>query len=332
MCLAEHPVLPLIFPCSLVAQSSIAAELVLDTPGKSRFTDIVSMMLFVPLLKLTRFVCGAILVQRNLLPLQPSLCATERNNLVSVATWNCRGFQNSKPYIVDLIKSGVDIIILQEHWLWPFELSTLDSVHPQYDFTAISDKQVHASSNLVRGCGGIAIFWNKALPCFPISALDRVCGVRLLPSTRGHSKRYLTILGVYMPSADEPQETYTSYLEIVEHAVSQFSNDARLVVMGDLNAHLGSRVCDNPQPSCNSRGQQWLNLCESLSLHNISSSSLSSGPSYTYSSGSHISTVDYMYLGTVMLLEESAPAILWKSIPLTHPTIFPSTVLLISPM
>ena len=228
--------------------------------------------------------------------IETSICATERN-LVSVATWNCRGFHNSKPYIVDLIKSGVDIIILQEHWLWPFELSTLDSVHPQYDFTAISDKRLHASSNLVRGCGGIAILWNKALPCFPISALDsdRVCGVRLLlPSTQGHSKRYLTILGVYMPSADQPQETYTSYLEIVEHAVSQFSNDGPLVVMGDLNAHLGSRVCDNPQQSCNSRGQQWLNLCESLSLHNISSSSLSSGPSYTYSSGGHISTVDYV--------------------------------------
>ena len=63
--------------------------------------------------------------------------------------------------------------------------------------------------------------------------------------------------------------------------------------MGDINAHFGSRVCDNPQQSCNSRGH-WLNLCESLSLHNISLSSLSSRTSYTYSSGGHISTVDYI--------------------------------------
>ena len=219
------------------------------------------------------------------------------HNSVSIVTWNCRGLHNAKPYIADLIESEVDIIILQEHWLWPFELSTLGSIHPQYDFTAISDKRLHASSDLTRGCGGVAILWNKALTCIPISVLDsdRVCGVRLLlPSVKGQAQHYLTILGVYMPSADQPQEVYTSYLETVEHAVSQFSNDGPLVLMGDLNAHLGSREHDSLQQTCNSRGQQWLNLSESLSMHNISLCSLSSGPPYTYSSGSHTSTIDYV--------------------------------------
>ena len=176
-------------------------------------------------------------------PNQPTSTIDSNTKHVKIATCNCRDLHNNKPYILNLIESGVDIIVLQEHWLWPFELPSLSSIHPQYDFTAVSDKRLHASSNLERGCGGVAIIWNKALTCIAISALDsdRVCGVcLLLPSTRGHSQRSLTILCVYMPSADQPQELYLSYLETVEHAVSQFSDDGPLVVMGDLNAHFCS--------------------------------------------------------------------------------------------
>ena len=33
-------------------------------------------------------------------------------------------------YLKELIAGDVDIIILQEHWLWPHELSTLSSLYP----------------------------------------------------------------------------------------------------------------------------------------------------------------------------------------------------------
>ena len=52
---------------------------------------------------------------------------------------------------------------------------------------------------------------------------------------------WLTILGVYMPSAEYPQDTYTSYLEDVEHLISQLNTEGPLLIMGDLNAHLGCR-------------------------------------------------------------------------------------------
>ena len=35
---------------------------------------------------------------------------------------------------------------------------------------------------------------------------------------------WLTILGVYMPSVEYPQDTYTSYLEDVEHLISQLKH------------------------------------------------------------------------------------------------------------
>ena len=87
-------------------------------------------------------------------PNQPTSTIDSTSKHVKIATWNCRGLHNSKPYILDLIESGVDIIVLQEHWLWTFELPRLSSIHPQHDFTAASDKWLHSSSNLERGCGG----------------------------------------------------------------------------------------------------------------------------------------------------------------------------------
>ena len=41
--------------------------------------------------------------------------------------------------------------------------------------------------------------------------------------------------------ADKSQEINSSYLETVEHAVSQFTDDGPLLVMGDFNAHLGNQ-------------------------------------------------------------------------------------------
>ena len=196
-----------------------------------------------------------------------------------------------------MIQNGVDIIILQEHWLWPYELSSLSSIHPQYEFTAISDKRLHSGSDLERGCGGVAILWNKALTCIPISALDsdRVCGVYMssIPSAKGHLRRCLTILGVYMPSADKSQEINSSYLETVEHAVSQFTDDGPLLVMGDFNAHLGNQQ-QVTQQACDHRGRQWLSFIDAHSLHNILLSSLTTGPAFTYSSGDRTSTIDYV--------------------------------------
>ena len=73
----------------------------------------------------------------------PTNSVTDHETL-TITSWNCRGLHNSKPYILDLIKTCTDIIILQEHWLWPFDLSGLSSIHPQYDFTAILDKRLHS--------------------------------------------------------------------------------------------------------------------------------------------------------------------------------------------
>ena len=67
---------------------------------------------------------------------------TPHTGSISIASWNCRGFHNSIPYIQHLFSLGVDILILQEHWLWPFQLAQLGSINKNYSFVAVCETNV----------------------------------------------------------------------------------------------------------------------------------------------------------------------------------------------
>ena len=50
----------------------------------------------------------------------PTLSAppcSSKQDYISIVTWNCRRYHNSKHYLQDMIAKGADIIVLQEHWL-----------------------------------------------------------------------------------------------------------------------------------------------------------------------------------------------------------------------
>ena len=81
---------------------------------------------------------------------------------ISIATWNCRGLHNSIPYIQHLISINVDIIVLQEHWPWPFQWNSLQYIHIRSVLIPFC-VWVHISPypDLRRGCGGVAIFWSQ---------------------------------------------------------------------------------------------------------------------------------------------------------------------------
>ena len=49
-----------------------------------------------------------------------------------VTTWNCRGLNSGEPYLNHLASSGSDVIVVTEHWLWPFEEARLMDVHDDF--------------------------------------------------------------------------------------------------------------------------------------------------------------------------------------------------------
>ena len=202
------------------------------------------------------------------------------SHVISLATFNCRGFRSSMDYLKHLTNSNIDVIVLQEHWLWLFELDLLSTISADYTYTAVSDNHLNGTSDFVRGCGGVAILWKKYLNTSPLQfASDRMCGLSIDLNSTSATPRFLSILGIYMPCSEQCQDVYRNYFESVEDHISQLSHNPMLI-MGDLNAHLNVSSSDH-----NRRGAMWNNLIETYQLCDLSTSQLASSPGFTYFSG-----------------------------------------------
>ena len=230
---------------------------------------------------------------------------------IQIATWNCRGLYNSIPYINHLLSRGVDILVLQEHWLWPFELDQLGSIDPDFACTAVCDSCLSPSSTLTRGCGG-TILWRKSISTVPISNLDsdRICGIQLPIE----GSQLVTIIGAYMPSSECPQETYNNYITAVNQVISTVPPLSPLLLAGDLNCHIGKLGGPRSLADPNHRGVQWMELIDNHSLYIPSLSTLATGPVHTFHSNRSATTVDYVIgnlpLSTVLVscrVEEDHP-------------------------
>ena len=161
----------------------------------------------------------------------------------------------------------MDVIVFQEHWLWPFKRHILQSISDQYSFTLVCDNRLNPLSDLCHGCGGVAILWKKCLAkCHPFPSIwfesDRICAIKVaLPNSN-----FLTTLGFYMPSADQSQEIYSSYLDVLSSAISELPPDSPLLIVGDLNCHLGHLGGHRSTDLPNAWGHLWKELVDHESL------------------------------------------------------------------
>ena len=210
---------------------------------------------------------------------------------LSIKTWNCRGLSNSIPYIRQLL-FDCDILVLQEHWLWPFQEDLLKDISQEFRFCSVFDSRLNPESQLRKGCGGVCILWKKGLSTSPLSSVtsDRFCGIQV-STPLGIT---ISVIGVYMPSSDVSHEVYVSYLNDIDSLLSSLPTDNPVLVIGDLNCHLGHLGGNRSRDEPNSRGVLWKELLDKHSMFVASLSVLSSGPLHTYTSGGHSSTLDYV--------------------------------------
>ena len=71
--------------------------------------------------------------------------------------------------------------------------------------------------------------------------------------------------------------------------------NGHVIITGDFNAHLGSLAGSRNPHSPNGRGLLLKELIDRTFLYPVSDSSMASGPNYTFSSGTHFTTVDYIF-------------------------------------
>ena len=185
-----------------------------------------------------------------------------------------------------LISNGSDIIVLSEHWLWPFNINQLCHIHPYFTGFGFTDKQLHEQSSLTRGCGGVGIIWRKSLPITPVTKIisDRFCVTQLQPVCGEN----VYIFGVYLPSCNHPIQEFMEYLADLENAISALQPTGKVILAGDFNVHL------TESNLCSSRDSLLHNCIHRHSLYSVSTSNTVSGPKYTFFSSTSHSTVDYI--------------------------------------
>ena len=167
---------------------------------------------------------------------------------------------------------------------------TLDTLLPGYRGFGCADKRLTEFSNLDRGCGGVALLWRSSLPVTPVTALksDWITAVQVSIN----NTTSLSVVGVYLPSLENPIDVYREYITELENFVSTLQAYGPTLIIGDFNAHLNETL----MCSTNVQGQLVEDLCCHLDLYPVSLSELSSGPGYTYFCGNHYTTVDYFLL------------------------------------
>ena len=222
---------------------------------------------------------------------------TSRQTL-TFSCWNClaTGWATGVSYLDYLVKGGSDVIIICEHWLWPFELHKLDEFNHQYRGFGKSDPRLSETSDTsMRACGGVGILWRKSLGVTPITDIqsDRICGVRIKRSN-GEDQSWLSILGVYLPRLDLGIELYHESLVELEKVVSVSEQLGPVIIAGDFNAHLGPKWGPRAHKSPNIQGVILGDVFDRYKLHAVSLGETVSGPDYTYRSGSHSTIVDYV--------------------------------------
>ena len=227
-------------------------------------------------------------------PVTNSLPQTTNNNCpdtqtqasICMSAWNCRGLANAIPYLQTLAEKS-NIIVIAEHWLWPYELSKLDSLVPGFSGIGCFDFRLHEGSSLTRGCGGVGIIWKSSLFMnnVPIDS-DRIVAVQLTVSNSAK----ISIIGVYFPNTDNSLNVYKEYLCELENVVYALQRSGPVVIIGDFNVHIGKgySICANCQT--NPQGHLLLDMIDRTGHYAVSLSDLSRGPTHTSFSGGRNTT------------------------------------------
>ena len=155
-----------------------------------------------------------------------------------VCSFNTYGIKSSSETIQQQLCTQNDLILIQESWLYPDELSYVSNLCEE--FSSFSLSSMSTENKLIRGRphGGISIMWRKTLSRgVKIIQYDdeRILGIELKTSDF-----IILILCIYMPyECNEFYDDFCFYLDKVK-CIIESANTPYVFVMGDFNADIKS--------------------------------------------------------------------------------------------
>ena len=88
----------------------------------------------------------------------------EKSEFLKVATLNVKNVESNTVYISEMLKKH-DILAIQEHWLFNFQLQDLEKTFCSHfvHSKAVDDYNPLPPTQKPRGYGGVALFYSKDL-------------------------------------------------------------------------------------------------------------------------------------------------------------------------
>jgi len=215
-------------------------------------------------------------------PPTPRTPMEDTPNNITITSWNTKGFSRAVPYLAHLMSSS-DIMVIQEHHLYPCELNKIHSIDDQFDALCRSSARLDNISVYDRmGHGGIAILWRRTLShCVQPQVnlcTDRICVTKLCPS----NCLPIYIIGVYLPQRQCQIASFIDIVDELEHIIGVCQHDGVVIMIGDTNCHYGSEFSSRCWGTTTPNANYLLNMIHRRDMNIIDLETNVTGPSYTF--------------------------------------------------
>jgi len=142
---------------------------------------------------------------------------------LSIATYNCRGFNFTKSSYINGLLSDCDILLIQEHWLCESQLLQLININMHFSSHAVCGFD---STEVLSGrpYGGCAILWRSDIMARVETIhtnIRRICAIKMYCDLWS-----ILLINVYMPYEDGDERTgdFCDCLSVIEYLMSQNTN------------------------------------------------------------------------------------------------------------
>ena len=207
---------------------------------------------------------------------------TVHNNSIKIGTFNCKNIVTAGKAIEDIMKE-VDILLVQEHWLFNFQLHMFNEISSSIKGVgkAVDDMNPISPVQKPRGYGGVGVIWKKSLDS-NISVLPDGCE-RIQCIEMKTKGRPLIVISTYLPSKGRNNniDEFGDCVQQINEIVHKYKDTHFVIIGGDLNEELHKE-------HITTRAKYIHDLMEDCELE-----ATSNGPTFIHANGRDSSEIDY---------------------------------------
>lgn len=161
------------------------------------------------------------------------------NNSVRICSFNMHGFNNGVS-MTKILCNSFDVILLQEHWLLPSNLSKLGDISHDFTHHSVSAMTTKISEGILYGrpFGGVSILYRNSLTKnISIIDADKEEGRYVTIKLKCVNNEFITVTNVYFPTICAYSDYIVNTSSIMAYLDNLFANEVSChhVVAGDFN-------------------------------------------------------------------------------------------------